>query len=573
MRALAQGLDERESWDRYLRSGGEHADGAQVRRTIAWVRDAFSAAARREHRPGTARLILLDPDGFSRGPILPTLAEFAAAEGLEDFSETEQIEAYEAAHPGGKQTGQGRGAAARRARVIARQLEALRWLETLVARDPQPGDGVGGWLNPGTSARLERAGFTTLEALVQTINAQGARWWRAVPGIGAGKAARIIEWLQAHEPSLGLTVKVHGRTPRRKLRPDLLASVVPAATALVPYEKFVVPEDFNGREGRFRNPVAKCRLAVTDDHGAIGAWLAAKSPQGGGPAPPKVPLSPTQRAYRREAERLLLWSVLERGTALSSLTEEDAAAFSAFLTAPPQAWCGPRHQQRWSPLWRPLEGPLTAGALRQSLTILRSLYSYLVEEGYVNSNPFDHLLRAPSSRPSFSPRTLSRAQWDLVNQRLENHGAAEPARRLRRAIRWIQATGLRVAEITAARCGDLRAVDAPAAGGASCTAWLLAVGASGAAQRLIPVPAELVTELQQEIVCFGLDPDTAATPTGDIPILARFSPRGRGPAPWSASGLYQAMKSFLAAVAEEAPANDSKQLRKASAHWLRNVRS
>ena len=33
------------------------------------------------------------------GPTPPTLAEFAAASGMEDFSEDEQIEAYAAAYP------------------------------------------------------------------------------------------------------------------------------------------------------------------------------------------------------------------------------------------------------------------------------------------------------------------------------------------------------------------------------------------------------------------------------------------------------------------------------------------
>ena len=123
MRALAQGLDERASWDRYLRLEGEHADLRTVRRTITWIRDAFAAAARREHRPGTARLILLDPARLPAAPALPSLHEFAQAEGLEDFSEAEQIEAYEAAYPkarGGGQGGRaiGGGQSSRRARVI-----------------------------------------------------------------------------------------------------------------------------------------------------------------------------------------------------------------------------------------------------------------------------------------------------------------------------------------------------------------------------------------------------------------------------------------------------------------------
>lgn len=60
MRALAQGLDERDSWDRYLRLEGEHTDLHIVRKTIGWIRNEFAAAARRERKSGAARLVLLD---------------------------------------------------------------------------------------------------------------------------------------------------------------------------------------------------------------------------------------------------------------------------------------------------------------------------------------------------------------------------------------------------------------------------------------------------------------------------------------------------------------------------------
>ena len=38
MRAVVQGLDTRDSWDRYLRLEGEHDDVRNVRRTIQWMR-------------------------------------------------------------------------------------------------------------------------------------------------------------------------------------------------------------------------------------------------------------------------------------------------------------------------------------------------------------------------------------------------------------------------------------------------------------------------------------------------------------------------------------------------------
>ena len=134
---------------------------------------------------------------------------------------------------------------------------------------------------------------------------------------------------------------------------------------------------------RYRAPHDKCLLMATNDHEAIGAWLASKKP-----GDVEGELSATQRSYRKEAERLLLWAVLEKGKALSSLSVEDATAYRSFLANPPPAWCGPRHHQRWSPMWRPLEGPLTPVALRQSLIILRSLFSFLISQSYMSGNPF-----------------------------------------------------------------------------------------------------------------------------------------------------------------------------------------
>lgn len=571
MRALAQGLDERASWDRYLRLEGEHTDLRTVRRTIAWIRDAFAAAARREQKPGTARLILLDPDRFTAAPALPSLAEFAAAQGLEDFSEAEQIEAYEAAYPAGGGGGQdgnksaGSARPSRRARVIDHQLQALRWLEGLVVQDPRPSDSVMAWLHPSLAARLARAGLPTLVAVVERINGIGARWWAQVPGVGERKAARILDWLHANEQILGLRIGVHVATPRAQLTATALASVVPAATALVPYEKFVLPAELDGSEGRYRAPQAKCLVLAVNDHEAIGAWLAAQRPGEG-----NRELSSTQRSYRKEAERLLLWSILKRKKALSSLSVEDASAYCGFLADPPSTWCGPRHHQRWSPMWRPLEGPLTPTALRQALIILRSLFAFLVSQGYVVANPFAAVtLPQNPQRPLGSGRTLSFAQWDYIDALLQDHGDTEAGRRLRRGMRWVYATGLRLAEITTIKCEDLEQVEYKAANGATTTGWLLSVTGKGGRRRQVPVPVELVEELGDELARHGFERQVGAVSNQGIHVMARFDMELERPVGWSASGLYQALKAFLAQAAASAEGVDAQQLRKASTHWLR----
>ena len=582
MRALAQGLDERASWDRYLHLEGEHTDIRTVRRTIAWIRDAFAAAARRHHKPGTARLILLDPDRFTSAPALPTLAEFAQAQGLEEFSEAEQIEAYEEAYPAGATTGRrrrGQGASAppsRRGRVIERQLEALRWLQGLVAQNPRPGDSVAAWLNPSLAARLERADVPTLQSLVERINGIGARWWVRVPGVGQRKAHRILEWLHAHEEVLGLHVGVHVAQPRAQLTWMTLNTVVPAATALRPYEKFVLPEELDGRVGWHRAPPERCVLLAANDHEAVGAWLASKRPRNGqagqGGNDGQGALSSTRRAYRKEAERLLLWAVLERKKALSSLSVEDATLYRAFLADPPASWCGPRHHQRWSPLWRPLEGPLSAPALRQSLIILKSLFAFLMSQGYVTGNPFAAVALPSHPRPPLgSSRTLTFAQWDHIDARLQDHGQTDAERRLRRGMRWLYATGLRLAEITNAKCEDLEQVRYRSTDGSIADGWMLSVIGKDGRSRQVPVPSGLVEELGDELERHGFDKQVGAVSNQGIAVLARFDTDLKRPAAWSASGLYQAIKAFLALAAGGLDGTDAQQLKKASTHWLRHA--
>jgi len=581
MRALAQGLDERASWDRYLKLEGEHTDLRMVRRTIAWIRDAFAAAARREHKPGTARLILLDPDNFGSDSDTPTLAEFAEARGLEEFSEADQQRAFEEAYRGDARRGPGSGnkskgsasqsapwsiSHSRRARVIERQLDALRWLQGLVAQDPRPTDSVVSWLNPSLAGRLERAGVPTLSMLVERINGIGARWWVHVPGVGELKAVRIVEWLQANEDVLGLRVGVHVAQPRAQLTPITLDAVVPAATAIRPYEKFVLPVEIDGSAGQYRTPRDKCLLIATNDHEAIGAWMASKKP-----GDVKGDLSSTQRSYRKEAERLLLWSVLEQGKALSSLSGEDATAYRSFLAHPPTTWCGQRHHQRWSPMWRPLEGPLTPVALRQSLIIVRSLFAFLISQNYVSDNPFVTLaLPANPQPPLGSSRTLSFAQWDRIDAMLQNHVDTEVGRRLRRAMRWLYATGLRLAEITSIRCEDLEPVAYPLPDGSIAIDWLLSVTGKGGKPRQVPVSAELVDEVSDELERHGFDRQVGAVSNRGVHVMARFAMDLERPAAWSASGMYKAIKAFLAQVAVGLEGVDSQQLRKASTHWLRH---
>ncbi len=71
----------------------------------------------------------------------------------------------------------------------------------------------------------------------------------------------------------------------------------------------------DGSTGAFRAPPATCALRSSNDYEAIQTWLELHE------------AGATKRAYRKEAERLILWAIVERGLPLSSLATEDAIAY------------------------------------------------------------------------------------------------------------------------------------------------------------------------------------------------------------------------------------------------------
>ena len=553
MRAVLQGLDEKQSWDRYLRSESEPADSRAVRRTIGWIKDEFAAAARREARPGTARLVRLDPERFSgEHKKLPSLEEFALERGLEDFSEAEQSEAFAAAYPslheGGTRARPGRPT--HRARVIARQLDAVRWLESRAAPEPRASDPVSTWLNHSIARGLQGCGIGTLADLVGFINARGARWWREISGIGPIKAERVTAWLQMQDAQI-FQIAPHALVPRGKAPKETLECAVAPGSEIRPWEKFRVPAALDGRSGRYRAPMVQSLLAAEDDYGAVDAWLRQKT--GGARA---SGISATYRAYRKEAERLMLWCTLVHGKALSSLDPADIRAYCAFLANPPPEWCGPRCHQRWSPQWRPLEGRLSPVAQRHAMTVLRSLFGFLLAQRWLTANCLaDRSQHGVTASPqAVGPRGLTSRQWEWVCSKLSAAPDTVEARRLARTVRWLYATGLSLRRLANSRIGALTVSTTLGADGLPERHWILelnrkeagAEGGEGKGERPfgVVVPAALVEDLESELAREGQPASTSAPANADRFILANFAaPFVKGPP--SHSALEALVRRFL----------------------------
>lgn len=596
MRALVQGVALREAWARYLHPGdATGADLAHMRQVVQSIRDAFAVAARRERRHGIARLVLVD---LSRVPddavALPSLEDFAAERGLEDFSEAEQIEAYEAAHG---RTAQRLG---RRARLVVRQLEALRWLESLSQRPPQLDDPVDAWLHPQLAGRLAAAGLGTLRQLCHRIQHAPGRWWRPVRAVGTLKALRVERWLAEHRQSLSLPPELCARLGlapsgdrsaaaaerARAPAPTAPRAPTPAAAnsqAVRPLEHFHPSAAPGTTLGLQHRPVVDARIGPSADRDRLLGWLATKGQAS----------EHTRRAYRREAERFLLWAVLVRGVTLSSVTAADVQAYLAFVADPqPRAeWCGPRHQPRWSVLWRPFEGPLSAGARRQTVAVLRNLYEHLCRHGHAASNPWLGAAAGCSPRPALdSGRSLSAAQAAWVERRLHLLPDTAAHQRLRVAWQLMQGAGLRLSEAVAARLADLRS-DGPGRSNTPAPApqpmlWLRVPG-PGQRDRELGLPPAAVQALEASLPGRGLLPDPLHPGQADAWLLgqaADFSQRAPGLAAGrpldprrgiGAATLADQFKRLFRQCAADARSAgalaDADALRRASTHWLRHT--
>ncbi|WP_458764659.1 phage integrase family protein [Cupriavidus basilensis] len=574
LRATQQGVPPRVAWPRYLGHLGEADDATRVHRMTGWIRAEVGAAAARGGNFARARLLRLELAPL--GTALPALDTFVAAQGLEDCRESEQLAAYEAAY------GPALDAQRRRTALLRRQLLAMHMLEATMAQPIGLNDGCEAWLTDAIAARLAAHGLRTLAELHARV-AEDAGWWRTVRGIGAGKSAAIRQFLAAHAGTLGALpdLDVAGPAPdgaqtTSRTAPSRAATSATAPLApsrFVPLERLVLPDDLDGRTGRFRASRDLCLIDAENDREAILAWLAVKAPPvAARPGEPPRP-SHTLLAYRKEAERLLLWCALERRRPLSSLTAEDAVAYQAFLLAPPAHWCGPRNVPRWHVGWHPFEAGLSARSVAYAIAVLGNLFAFLVNQNYLLGNPF-RAVRAPArmARGPDPGRGLSQELWQVVVDALDALPPGLASLRLQMTLHLLHDGGLRLGEVVAATTDHLSRVALRRADGTTAEGWMLEVCGKGAMTRLVPVPDGWVALLGRYLAARGLPAD---------PRQARGAPllgvvRGTVDADVGVTGsaMHGQLKRFFSACAARLEAVDpvlADRLRQASAHWLRHT--
>lgn len=430
-----------------------------------------------------------------------------------------------------------------RVKLARAVFHAVEILQSMPPAIPQIGDAIERWLAPRSVQALHAYGIRTLADLTVRV-ARRKMWWSTIPGLGA-IGARQIEAFFAQHPAL---------TSRAR---ELIVFSPP--TEVVPWEMFIPPQDVDGSQGTFRAPKKTCTLNADNDYQAVQAWLSLHES------------GATLRAYRKEVERLILWAIMERGRALSSLTVEDAVAYRAFLRRPSPAsrWVGPS-KPRTSPEWRPFGGPLSARSVAYAVSVIGALYRWLMEQGYLLANPFSGIkVRGTSkARVMNTSHVFTQGEWGIVRAIADglewSYGWTEPAaRRLRFILDFAYATGLRAAELVGVTLRSIVTDDHD-------DHWLQFTG-KGSKVGKVALPPLARSALDRYLMQRGL-PATRAQwdlKTPLIDSLDQFGGKGI-----TATRLLVILKRFFGIAAKQMETDHpalAEKLQQATTHWMRHT--
>lgn len=310
--------------------------------------------------------------------------------------------------------------------------------------------------------------------------------------------------------------------------------------------------------------LGKVYIPANHDLEAIECWLARH------PAS-----SHTHRSYRREAERLLLWAIIERQAALSSLTLVDLAQYREFLKNPTPAerWISQSKSDK-----KPFTGPLSPKSLKLADSIIGSLFKFLVSQNYLAHNPHMGLPKIKDVKNGVidTDRSLSKSQWDFILNYAKQQSQADDSigktqiKRLRVLfiLSFLYATGLRIHEIAKAKVGDIERIERDK----QIQVWLNVIG-KGQKWRQVPLPDGLVRELDN---LYTLVTGETCFNHQDNPIIPPINKRNGMTAEQflTTEAIHKILKTFFkqvsAELAIEKPESALK-IERATAHWLRHT--
>jgi site-specific recombinase XerD len=621
VRSSLWGLDLAHSFERYLAWSETTTDLRYVQnRRDDLLKQIIDAgrhlnASLPDHAKITDILDLLRSDQAAKPTLkLPTLEEWVESEGMDPdvWSEADLIAEYQSAF--GLENPDALAAAEGAKDVVAERVRALNHLATLLAVTPAAQDRLEMWLAKPVALSLRNVGLLSLADLVNFINVHGYRWHNRIKGFGNQRADQVVAWLRMQYEHLNMLISDSVNEPKslRALKTQAQATQYGFAKLPSPgYQPFEhEPFDASIRDrnahgqlslsrlntaallggtadmdakGEFRSHMANT-LGASNDLEAVTAWLERYQDK-----------PSTQRSYRKEVERFMLWCAQELKKPLSSVNAPDCQKYRNFLRAVPGLWIFPLPVPRSDPQWRAFRGQPSPASQKQALVIIQTMFSGLCDAGYMVANPMRALMKGfdlPTAKIDVR-RSFTEAEWQHVLRTLDGMPDTPERVRLKCILELLVSSGLRLEELASARHSHLRREHLPELPELP-HAWILTVTGKRNKTREVPLAEDVVRLLASHGREFMQD-DQRGSETNDLPLIrtlhasvarwGRVQTGGRqgelmatplsetvGTA-LSAHGIYAVLKRFFVQAAETAGAAglEPERFLRASTHWLRHT--
>lgn len=606
VRSSLLGLDLRSSFNRYLAWGETTTDLRYIQNRLDGLLKQIIEAGRHwnasqpDHAKVDGLLDLLRSNAPIKAAVaLPSLQEWAEAECMDpdDWSEADLLAEYKAAF--GLDNADALEAAEGLKDPAAERVKALNFLETVLAVTPTATDRLDVWFARPVVKCLRNVGLLSLGDLVNFINVYGFRWYGRIKGFGPQRAGQVLVWLRMQQESLNLAISDAVSEPKSKRLLRLqaqaglarLSGLAPAGMPAAPTQlnqfgegtlvqmglgRMQRSEALAGSKGEFRSHMANT-LGATNDLEAVNAWLARYKEK-----------PSTQRSYRKETERFLLWCAHELKKPLSSVNGPDCIQYRDFLKAVPALWIHPAPVARTDPQWRAFRGQPGVASQKQALVILQTLFTGLVDAGYLVANPMRSLMKSfdlPSSKVDIR-RSFTEAEWAHVLHCLDAMNEGPERLRLQCLLELLVTSGIRLDELARARHRDMRLEQLPDLP----ETWVLTVTGKRNKTREVPLNPDVVELLARHGKAF-LQEDLHSEDPDNLPLIRTLHDsvpqwsRAEGGelqavavsiqpgSALSAAGIYGVLKRFFhhAAKAAQQAGLDPVRFERASTHWLRHT--
>jgi integrase/recombinase XerD len=465
---------------------------------------------------------------------------------------------------------------------IKNALYAISTLESSCTAQPALEHACAAWFIPAMSARLARNQIHTISDLAQRINAKGFAWWRSESRIGKKAGHILMYWLRKNHPHLKMEFRefitdsstlplLSSKTPVSSHLSHSAHTPTPTHLAmetmpifqgspLVPIERIRITDmTLSGIAGRNRAPGKECGIEANNDLDAIASWLN------------RYTLEPhTYRAYRKEAERFLLWAIVERGKALSDLLVEDCTAYKAFLAnLNPDTdwrWISPIARKRFSQYWRPFTGVLSPLSQKHALTIITSLLDWLCSQRYLLSNPLAAIPKLKFTRRIKVESALPLPAWKAFYA-WSREQTDTPAVIALAAIVLMRDAGLRLHEVCTLTKENLSFDNG----------WEATFIGKGSKERNVPLSESIIACLEKHLLDRGQDFNTLPTvshlinPKSYVALSNEDQARRRKQGGYSSGGLARLIKQLFKRFESAHPEFSDTSLRDIHPHALRHT--